>query len=359
MTRGWLFALVLAWTVPAHAEEDAPAAATAASAPSPKPVPNDRSVPPRLITTSCRPPDYPLASVRAKEAGTAVVRVSVNEKGEASDATVETSSGHVRLDRAFRHAVTLCKFHPGLDTIGNPLPRGVATVRHTWRLEDAPPDPWIALRAAASAARWTATEDLAAATLFTAPSATTADQRAKVLRRLQDTARENAGCPSIERVTPAPTPASWNMPAVVESASGRPVRIVSELWNTTQCDVEMTYSLVLRFPEDEPAHFVMIPVARERSASRAPTPESLSYGQRLAAAVGANIAYPAGPLRPSVDVKVRARPDGRITDVQLTRKSSDPSWDRAVLDAVFMMARLPKDSDGQVPPVVVFTVRSR
>lgn len=353
--RAWPVLLLLAWAAPALAE-DAPEAAPAAPAASATSAP-DRSAPPKLISSSCRPPDYPLASVQAKEVGTAVVRVSVNEKGDPTLATVDTSSGHVRLDRAFRHALTLCKYQPGLDTIGNPLP-GVARVRHTWRLEDAPPDPWVTLRATARDARWTATENLDTVP-FPAPSAATAEQRTKILRRLQESARENAGCPSIERVSTAPTPASWKMPDVVTSASGRPIRIVSELWTATQCDVSMGYTLVLRFPEDEPAHFVMIPHPRDANAGRVASPSASTYGQRVAVAVGALVVHVAGPLKPVAEVEVRAKPDGRITDTRLMLASGDPSWDKAVLDAVFKLGRLPKDGDGLVPPVVVFSMRAR
>lgn len=243
----------------------APPAPAAASAP-PAAVP-DKSAPPRLIAGSCTRPDYPIASAAAKEAGTTVILVSVNEKGVATKSEVGMSSRHARLDASLRYTVMGCDYTPARNAQGLAV-AGLATVRHEWKLQDALPDPWETLRAATRQSQWTATADLDRVT-FTAPSSVTAEQRTKILRRLQETARENANCASIERVTPAPLPAAWKMPESVKSASGRPVRLDGEVWNTVQCDVGLTFGLVLRYPEDEPAHFVMVPLPPE-SVPRAP-----------------------------------------------------------------------------------------
>ena len=342
--------MALSWGCASHAEE-APSPAAAASVAAAA----DKTSLPKLIPSSCSRPEYPLASVRANESGTSVIRVDVTEKGEVTKATVGASSGYPRLDGALRYALTSCKFQPARNAAGFAVP-GITQVRHVWRLEDAMPDPWLPLRTTTRQANWAATEDLSAV-VFTSPSATTPDQRAKILRRLQDTASESANCPSIERVSPAPLPQEWNLPDAVKSATGRPVRIVGELWNTKQCDVDMTYRLVMRFPEGEPANFVMMPVSPKATTSRAAAPPSALYAPRVAAAVRVNIAYVGGNLNPVAEVELQVAADGLITRTRLTRRSGDPLWDKAVLEGIAKTGRLPRDNDGRVPPVVVLSLR--
>lgn len=332
----------------------APAAsAPEAAAPVPEP---DRSAPPKLIASSCARPEYPLASVRAKESGTTVARVAVSELGEVTQVTVDTSSGHPRLDGAARYALSLCKFQPARNADGMTVARATL-IRQVWKLDDALPDPWVRLRDATRDARWTPTADLAAVA-FASPSGSSAEQRLKILRRLVDTARENAGCASIERVAASPMPPEWKVPEVVKSASGGSVRIVGEQWAVTQCDVAMTYGLIMRFPDDAPAHFVMTPFGPDVLPSKAAVPTP-AYATRVALAVQRNIVFAAGALNPRAELELRLERDGRIIGTRLTRPSGDARWDRAVLDAVARTARLPVDADGTAPPVVVLSMRPR
>jgi periplasmic protein TonB len=57
-------------------------------------------------------PRYPPQSRRLREQGLVVLRVLIDEKGQACDITVESSSGHVRLDRAAKEAVARAAFRP-------------------------------------------------------------------------------------------------------------------------------------------------------------------------------------------------------------------------------------------------------
>lgn len=231
--------------VPADAPASAPAAA-------------DKSSPVMVLAGSCARPEYPIASARAGRSGTTVIRVAVNDKGASTGMTVTASSGDARLDAAFRYALGACKFEAARHPAGFPI-AGTLQLRHVWRLEDAKPDPWPKLRAAIRPGTWADTADLGAVEIV-GESLTTADQRLKILRRVQEAARENAGCASIERIAPAALPPAWALPENAKSASGRPVRLAGELWNATQCGARMSYALLLRFPEGEPAEFVIVPL---------------------------------------------------------------------------------------------------
>jgi periplasmic protein TonB len=71
---------------------------------------------PRLISTVeyiREPiPRYPPQSRRLKEQGLVVLRVLIDEKGQACDIAIESSSGHVRLDHAAKAAVAQAMFRP-------------------------------------------------------------------------------------------------------------------------------------------------------------------------------------------------------------------------------------------------------
>jgi len=58
-----------------------------------------------------RPP-YPMASVRAREQGTVVLRVLVGSDGSVQQVDIERSSGHAKLDAAAREAVLRGRFRP-------------------------------------------------------------------------------------------------------------------------------------------------------------------------------------------------------------------------------------------------------
>lgn len=57
-------------------------------------------------------PRYPPQSRRLKEQGLVVLRVLIDEKGQACDIEVESSSGFARLDHAAKDAVARAEFRP-------------------------------------------------------------------------------------------------------------------------------------------------------------------------------------------------------------------------------------------------------
>lgn len=57
-------------------------------------------------------PRYPPQSRRLREQGLVVLRVLIDEKGQACSIEVETSSGHSRLDHAAKEAVARAAFRP-------------------------------------------------------------------------------------------------------------------------------------------------------------------------------------------------------------------------------------------------------
>ena len=75
----------------------------------------DRSVP-KLVSAVeyLREPEprYPSQSRRLREEGLVVLRVVIDERGNACSIEVETSSGHARLDVAAREAVARAAFRP-------------------------------------------------------------------------------------------------------------------------------------------------------------------------------------------------------------------------------------------------------
>jgi protein TonB len=98
---------------------DAPPSPRAITVPSQPPPPaaqtEDRSTP-KLVSTVeyVREPSprYPPQSRRLREQGLVVLRVVIDERGEASSIEIETSSGHARLDAAAREAVLHAAFRP-------------------------------------------------------------------------------------------------------------------------------------------------------------------------------------------------------------------------------------------------------
>ena len=83
--------------------------------PSPVTQTEDRSAPKRVSTVEYvrePSPRYPPQSRRLREQGLVVLRVIIDEQGEASSIEIETSSGHARLDDAARDAVLRAAFRP-------------------------------------------------------------------------------------------------------------------------------------------------------------------------------------------------------------------------------------------------------
>jgi protein TonB len=80
------------------------------------PAPHRADAVPKLISTVeyvREPiPRYPPQSRRLREQGLVVLRVLIDEKGQACDIEVESSSGHSRLDHAAKEAVAGAAFRP-------------------------------------------------------------------------------------------------------------------------------------------------------------------------------------------------------------------------------------------------------
>jgi protein TonB len=57
-------------------------------------------------------PRYPPQSRKLREQGLVVLRVMIDERGDACDVQIETSSGHERLDAAAREAIARAEFRP-------------------------------------------------------------------------------------------------------------------------------------------------------------------------------------------------------------------------------------------------------
>lgn len=94
------------------------ASSGAISAPQPSAEPDfsqDRSVPKFVAEASylrAPSPRYPSQSRRLREEGVVVLRVLIDEQGQARQISVDRSSGHARLDRAAREAVASAAFRP-------------------------------------------------------------------------------------------------------------------------------------------------------------------------------------------------------------------------------------------------------
>lgn len=90
-------------------EAPPPPPAPAAPAPAPEPI-----IPPNFVAAYLDnpAPTYPASSKRLGEAGTVLLRVTVDENGRPESVKVATSSGFERLDRAAVDAVRRWKFVP-------------------------------------------------------------------------------------------------------------------------------------------------------------------------------------------------------------------------------------------------------
>jgi colicin import membrane protein len=52
-------------------------------------------------------------------------------------------------------------------------------------------------------------------------------------------------------------------------------------------------------------------------------------------------------------------PDGTILGAKLLKKSGQADWDEAVLKAIEKTEKLPLDTDGRIPPVIIMDLRPR
>lgn len=85
---------------------------------------------------------------------------------------------------------------------------------------------------------------------------------------------------------------------------------------------------------------------------------SAAYAGRIKARIKPNILLaelPAG--NPLAEVEVRTASDGLILSRRLLKPSGNAQWDEAVLRAIDKTERLPRDSDGRVPSLLVIAFR--
>lgn len=87
---------------------------------------------------------------------------------------------------------------------------------------------------------------------------------------------------------------------------------------------------------------------------------SASYAGRIIGKIKPNIVYTDDIVdNPVAEVEVRTAPDGTIVGSKLLKSSGVTAWDKAVLNAIDKTERLPRDTDGRVPPALVITFRPR
>lgn len=85
---------------------------------------------------------------------------------------------------------------------------------------------------------------------------------------------------------------------------------------------------------------------------------SAAYAGRIKARIRPNITMSEPPAgNPLAEVEVRTAPDGLILSRRLSKPSGNAAWDDAVLRAIDKSERLPRDTDGRVPPVLVIAFR--
>jgi periplasmic protein TonB len=107
---------------PVLLEAATPPSERAITLPAPDPTPpakmDDRSAP-KLVTAveylQQPAPRYPPQSRRLREQGLVVLRVVIDEAGNACSIDIETSSGHPRLDAAAREAIERATFRPYME----------------------------------------------------------------------------------------------------------------------------------------------------------------------------------------------------------------------------------------------------
>lgn len=85
---------------------------------------------------------------------------------------------------------------------------------------------------------------------------------------------------------------------------------------------------------------------------------SKSYAGLLRAQIKPNLTYPEGLNgNPRTEVEVNIDQEGNILNRRIVQSSGFNAWDDAVLKAIDMTVVLPKDTDGRVPPKIIFGFR--
>jgi colicin import membrane protein len=103
--------------------------------------------------------------------------------------------------------------------------------------------------------------------------------------------------------------------------------------------------------------------ASATGATKQSSGPSASYGNRIAALIKRNSVFSENiPGNPEAEVEFRTAPDGSIVGTpKLTKSSGFKAWDDAVINAILKTEKIPRDSDGRVPPVIIlgFTPKDR
>ena len=87
---------------------------------------------------------------------------------------------------------------------------------------------------------------------------------------------------------------------------------------------------------------------------------SASYAGRIRARIKPNITFNDDvDGNPKAEVEVRVAADGTIVSRKLIQASGNKVWDEAVLKAIDKTGTLPRDTDGQVQPVMVISFRPK
>jgi TonB family protein len=200
-----------------------------------------------VIPGTCVRPEYPLSSIRRQETGTSIIELKLDENGTVTGSSVRQSSGSRLLDQAAAQSLSLCRFNPARDSTGTPMASSYP-MRFEWRLENAPSDPWVAMREVAGGG-FAPTEDFGTIP-FAGDSASSIEQRARMLRAARDEALDKALCPSVEKAS-----------ARVAYSDTAPDRRSLESWTLEQCGKTMRYAVVVLFPQAKPPRFRMVPLA--------------------------------------------------------------------------------------------------
>ena len=95
------------------------------------------------------------------------------------------------------------------------------------------------------------------------------------------------------------------------------------------------------------------------SALKASGP-SASYAGRIRSKVKPNIVFGDDiPGNPMAEVEVKCAPDGTILSKRVIQTSGHKAWDDAVIKALEKTEKLPLDTDGRVPSVMVISFRPK
>lgn len=97
-----------------------------------------------------------------------------------------------------------------------------------------------------------------------------------------------------------------------------------------------------------------------RGTAAQDTAPSAAYSGRLAALIRANTVFTGNvPDTAVAEVEVRAAASGTVLARRLVKSSGHADWDEAVLRAIDRTGRLPRDTDGRVPPVIIIAFKPR